>query len=133
MRTEGIAGGQRPAERPPGAPPRAVAPGYSSVFCFFVLFVAFVVRFFRFFPLRPEFSQPFRVGHCQRHEIHRGEMAQAALQRLLLAERRQTIGPACLGTKSVGTGCQLWLANRAGVLWSPVTINTIGFSATMRA
>ena len=30
-------------------------------------------------------------------------------------------------TSSVGTGCQLWLFSRLGVLWSPVTISTVGF------
>ena len=30
--------------------------------------------------LRPELPQPLRVGHRQRHEIHRGEMPQAAVQ-----------------------------------------------------
>ena len=35
-------------------------------------------------------------------------------------------------TSSVGTGCQLWLLSMLGVLWSPVTINTSGFSAMIR-
>ena len=34
--------------------------------------------------------------------------------------------------KSVGTGCQLWVRKRLGVLWSPVTISTVGSRAMMR-
>ena len=37
-----------------------------------------------------------------------------------------------LAERSVGTGCQLWLASMLGVLWSPVTISTSGLSAVMR-
>src|SRR5262245_60727915 len=35
-------------------------------------------------------------------------------------------------TSSVGTGCQLWLLRKLGVLWSPVTISTVGFRAVIR-
>ena len=35
-------------------------------------------------------------------------------------------------TSSVGTGCQLWLAKAAGVLWSPVTTSTVGRRAMIR-
>ena len=57
-----------------------------SVLSFFVSFVCFVVRF-----LCPVFAQPARVGHRQRHQILRLELAQSAAQALRLAELRHRV------------------------------------------
>ena len=38
-----------------------------------------------------------------------------------------------LAASTTGTGCQLWLRSAAGVLWSPVTTTTSGWSSMTRA
>src|SRR4029079_4458953 len=83
--------------------------------------------------------------HYAPYLLSRRALARASVIRYLASNwprppRRHSLSPNFsqpsvrqnLAERSVGTGCQLWLASMLGVLWSPVTISTSGLSALMR-
>ena len=83
--------------------------------------------------LRPVLAQSPGVGQGQRHQVLGLELPQAARRsHSRFAERSSASVRQQSDASSVGTGCQLWLLRKLGVLWSPVTISTSGFRAVTR-